>query len=379
MINLDRLNRIRTVQDMDGRGTVVSEDTLHNDSETVFPLQVALGSQMARTLFLAPHCLLVNAPSDLIYLQVLGEMAASKGLARLDPRWVVIPVGGADNLPTFVSLLGESYVSVAVLMDITPTNKEKLDRFGGNGGGSRTPIRWVEVTRIRDADIEDLFEPNFYLNSSAQTYDGELPAPLTLKSISGSNPRIVKRISDYFHKEGISGGAFDPYRPAANLLQKHSEIRHRIDDTTIEEAASLFPAHQLALADQRGLVDREPEVHRQGARSDSHKLGETAVKAHPGRRPTRRDASLSFFASDYPTSHPKRLCRRLIVAPLAPSLVHSGREPESRGRDVEFPPRIGVRGRLCAERRRGALQAVSYQMTIVEPGPRPPRFRPPPE
>ena len=240
MINLDRLNRIRTVQDMDGRGTVVSEDTLHNDSETVFPLQVALGSQMARTLFLAPHCLLVNAPSDLIYLQVLGEMAASKGLARLDPRWVVIPVGGADNLPTFVSLLGESYVSVAVLMDITPTNKEKLDRFGGNGGGSRTPIRWVEVTRIRDADVEDLFEPNFYLSLVSQTYDGELPAPLTLKSISGSNPRIVKRISDYFHKEGVSGGTFDPYRPAANLLQKHSEIRHRIDDTTVEEAASLF-------------------------------------------------------------------------------------------------------------------------------------------
>ena len=125
-------------------------------------------------------------------------------------------------------------------MDITPTNKEKLDRFGGNGGGSRTPIRWVEVTRIRDADVEDLFEPNFYLNLVSQTYDGELPAPLTLKSVSGSNPRIVKRISDYFRKEGISGGTFDPYRPAANLLQKHSEIRHRIDDTTVEEAASLF-------------------------------------------------------------------------------------------------------------------------------------------
>ncbi len=241
MINLDQLSRVRTVQDMDDRGTVISEDTLHNDRETVFPLQVALGSQMARTLFLAPHCLMVNAPSDLIYLQVLGEMAASRGLTRLDPRWVVIPVGGADNLPTFVSLLGESYVSVAVLMDVTPTNKEKVEQYSRNDEGpSRNPIKWVEVTRIRDADIEDLFEPNFYLSLVNQTYVKELPAPLTLKTISGSNPRIVQRISDYFRNENICGGRFDSYQPAAHLLQRHSEIRERIDDTTVDELASLF-------------------------------------------------------------------------------------------------------------------------------------------
>jgi hypothetical protein len=226
---------------MDERGTVISEDTLHNDRETVFPLQVALGSQLARTLFLAPHCLMVNAASDLIYLQVLGEMASSRGLTRLDPRWVVIPVGGADNLPTFVSLLGESYVSVAVLMDVTPTNKEKVERYSQNGEGpSRNPIKWVEVTRIRDADIEDLFESNFYLSLVNQTYGQELPAPLTLKTISGSNPRIVQRISDYFRNEDICGGRFDPYRPAAHLLQRHSDIRERIDDTTINEVGSLF-------------------------------------------------------------------------------------------------------------------------------------------
>ena len=103
MINLDGLNSVRTVQDVDSRGTVISDDVLNNDPETVFPLQVALGYQMAQTLFLAPHCLMVNGASDLIYLQVLGDIVASHGRSRLDPRWVVIPVGGTDNLPTFVS------------------------------------------------------------------------------------------------------------------------------------------------------------------------------------------------------------------------------------------------------------------------------------
>ena len=241
MINLDRLSAVRTVQDVDDRGTFVSEDTLSNDRETVFPLQVALGYQMAQTLFMAPHCLMVNCPSDLIYIQVLGEVVASAGRMRLDPRWVVIPVGGADNLPTFVSTLGENYVSVAVLMDVTPKSKAKMDRLNQNAAITRrNPIKWVEVTRVRTADIEDLFDPAFYLKLVNESYAGELPFDITMKAITDSNPRIVQRIEAYFKGEGIAGGRFDPYKPAAYLLQKHAEFRGEIDDATIERATSMF-------------------------------------------------------------------------------------------------------------------------------------------
>ena len=189
MINLDHLSRVRTVQDVDDAGTVISDNVLNNDYETVFPLQVALGSQMAQTLFLAPHCLMVNAASDLIYLQVLGETVASRGRMRLDPRWVVIPVGGADNLPTFVSLLEENYVSVAVLMEVTPNHKERIESRNGSGSTRRlSPVKWVEVTRVRDADLEDLFDPAFYLKLVNKAYESELPADLTMKTISESNP-----------------------------------------------------------------------------------------------------------------------------------------------------------------------------------------------
>ena len=241
MINLDNLPRVRTVEDVDDKGTIITDDALGNDRETVFPLQVALGYQMAHTLFLAPHCLLVNAPSDLIYLQMLGEVAASRNGTRLDPRWVVIPVGGAENLPTFVSLLGESYVSVAVLMDVTPTNKERVEQWSRNGAPrDRNPIKWVEVTRVRDADMEDLFDPTFYLKMVNESYASELPAELTLKAISDSNPRITERIATHFRSEGIAGGVFDPYRPAAYMLQRHAALIDEIDYPTFERANSLF-------------------------------------------------------------------------------------------------------------------------------------------
>ena len=241
MINLNHLDRIRTVQDVDDRGTVISSDTLSNDQDTVFPLQVALGHNLAHTLFLAPHCLMVNSAADLIYLQILGEICASKGYQRLDPRWVVIPVGNADNLPMFVSLLGENYVSVAVLMDVTPKNKEKMDLVNKNSIMQRNnPVKWVEVQKIRTADIEDIFEPAFYLKLVNDSYAMELLEPVSMKAISAKDPRIVQRLEAHFEAEDIAGGHFDSYRPAAYLLENHAQLRHEISDDAVERAVSMF-------------------------------------------------------------------------------------------------------------------------------------------
>ncbi len=244
MIDLDALPSIRTVEDMDKRGTVVSEDILQNSSETVFPLQTALGYQLAQTLFLAPHCLLVNSASDLIYLQVLGEICAQEGLPKLDPRWVIIPVGRSENLPAFISLLGDNYTSLAVLMDVTPTNRARIDHINeamaANGSGNRSPVKWVEVTRVRDADIEDLLDPGFYLRLVNDTYKDDLQMPITLRAISNRNPRIARRIASFFEQNNIAGGNFDSYKPAAHFLQNHGTLRGEINQTTIENVAAMF-------------------------------------------------------------------------------------------------------------------------------------------
>ena len=35
-----------------------------------------------------------------------------------------------------------------------------------------------------------------------------------MKAISGPSPRIAQRIQNFFAKENVCGGQFDPYRPA---------------------------------------------------------------------------------------------------------------------------------------------------------------------
>lgn len=248
MIDLNRLVSVRTVQDMDDRGTVVSADVMIHDAETVFPLQVAMGYRLAQSLFLAPHCLLVSSPSDQIYLQVLGEAVVARGGQALDPRWVTIPVGGADNLPTYLSLLGDNYMNLAIMMDVTPKSKARIEEKNGRIENNSNQIKMVEVVKMRDADMEDLFDPNFYLELVNQAYSRELPHALTMKAISGPNPRIAQRIRKFFEQEGICGGQFDTYRPASYLLQKHLELRPKIDDAIIDRAASMFARVNSLLA-----------------------------------------------------------------------------------------------------------------------------------
>ncbi len=239
MIDLNRLNSVRTVQDMDGRGTVVSNDVMVHDTETVFPLQVAMGYRLAQSLFLAPHCLLVNSPSDQIYLRVLGEAVAAHGHLPLDARWVTIPVGDADNLPIYLSLLGDGDVNVAVMMDVTPKSSAHIEENNDETGRS-SPIKMTEVTQTRYPDLEDLFDPDFYLQLVNQAYDSELSRYLSMEAINGPDPRIVQRIQRFFEKENICGGHFDTYRPATCLLQRHDYFRSQIDDATIEHASSMF-------------------------------------------------------------------------------------------------------------------------------------------
>lgn len=241
MVDLNKLTSVRTVEDMDDIGTTVRQDILQNSDDTVSPLQMALGYQLVQTLFLSPNCLLVNSPSDLIYLQVLGEICASEGASKLDPRWVVIPVGDSENLPTFISLLGDNYTSLAVLMDASDDNRKHFDQINeAMASVGRTPVNWIEVTRVREAGIEDLLDPGFYLRLVNQAYAPQLKDPITLRAISDSDPRIVERLKSYFSENGINGGEFDPYKPAALFLKNHAMMRGEINQVTIDSASSMF-------------------------------------------------------------------------------------------------------------------------------------------
>ena len=241
LVKPDRLDRVRTVQDVDGQGTQVSADVFRTDSETVFPLQAALGYELAQTLFVGPDCLLVEGPSDYLYLQVLSQACESGGLTGLDPRWVITPVGGADKLGTFVSLLGANQLNVAALIDANPKDRQRIAALQGNGHlKGHALVQVSEFTTGDEADIEDLLAPGFYLALVNAAYRDELPKVLKAGDFKSKSPRIAARIKQHFRENNVANGTFSHYRPAAHLLREQVALVPKIDQSTLERADTLF-------------------------------------------------------------------------------------------------------------------------------------------
>src|SRR6266849_6668583 len=115
MVQPGHLERVRIVEDRGkDEGSVVSSDVLSRDPDTLFPLQGALGYDLVQHLFVAEHNLVVEGTSDYAYLKIVSDFLASKARTHLDPKWSIVPVGGADLIPTFVALLG-GHLKITVL------------------------------------------------------------------------------------------------------------------------------------------------------------------------------------------------------------------------------------------------------------------------
>jgi predicted ATPase len=241
MVAPKQLHRVRTVIDQDKIGTKVSADIFRADSDTAFPLLAAMGIELTQTLFVGENTLLLEGPSDLIYLDVLSDLVETNGGTGLDPLWVKTPIGGAGKLSTFVTLLGANSLNVAVVVDASSTDTQAVGRLRDNGQLANNGLVEIsEFTGTADADIEDLFDPAFYIELVNLALADKLPKPLKLTDLRSKNPRIVVRVGDYLASLGIGRGRFDHYKPAAVLLRKQGSLVTKIDQATIARAAKLF-------------------------------------------------------------------------------------------------------------------------------------------
>ena len=168
MVPADELHCVRIVEDKvdadavrrKSFGTKVSQDVLEVDADTLFPLQGALGYEATQTLFVGEHTLLVEGPSDILYLKALSAALKARERTPLDARWTICPAGGIDRIMPFVSLFAGKELHVAVLSDEAQGAKGKVERIRQSdilqAGHFYTVADFIEE---QEGDIEDIFAP----------------------------------------------------------------------------------------------------------------------------------------------------------------------------------------------------------------------------
>ncbi len=155
----------------------------------------------------------------------------------LDPRWVIVPVGGADKISTFLSLLGANKLNIGVLMDVSSKDKQRIQNLQATGLlGKSNLVQINEFTGTKEADIEDLFESDFYI----ELVKGAYPAANTLtpKDLAKGMPRIVKRIEEHFNKQGW--GTFSHYPPSVHFLTNQKDLLPKMNAVTIDQIGKMF-------------------------------------------------------------------------------------------------------------------------------------------
>jgi len=247
MVDANHLERVRLVTDDPEKGTVVTDKVLaKDDQDTVFPLQAALGYSIGQTLFVAPNALLVEGPSDMLYIKLWSRALEEAGRPALDPRWVIVPVGGASKIETFVRLYGANQLHTAVLLDGSTRFDAQRDQLLATSQLEERQI--INVASVLDgqaeADIEDLMPPALYVELVKAAFSRSAAAGLTAEALEDEgHPRLVKRVEAVLTGWRFTG--FDHLLPALEL-SKNPEA-YELPGELLDRAEKLFAAIDACL------------------------------------------------------------------------------------------------------------------------------------
>jgi len=218
MVPTHRLDTVRTVSIAEEAGTTVSNDP-SGDVRTLFPLQAALGYDLAQSLFIGPNNLVVEGVTDYWALSSISEYLNSNGGGGLRGDITITPAGGAQKIPYMVALLSSEQLNVLALLDHEKDAKTTRDElvksklisdknviFIADAFGSSPP---------KEADMEDLIDAKVYETLVHESYAKELKG-ISLK-VNDKIPRIAKRFEDAFKTAGLE---FHKTRPMRLLLAK---------------------------------------------------------------------------------------------------------------------------------------------------------------
>lgn len=238
MVPTHALDSVRTVNIAEEVGTTVTNDPT-GDARTLFPLQAALGYDLAQSLFVGPNNLIVEGVTDFWIMSAVSAYAAEKGRTALSAALTLTPAGGAQKVSYMVALLTSESLNVLVLLDTerdSKTTKEELLKAKLIRDQNVVFVSEAFSPPPSEADIEDLLDPTVYEELVRESYASELKDK-ALK-LNMNIPRVAKRIEAGLAELDIP---FHKTRPTRLLLKKMaSEPENVLPSESFERFEALF-------------------------------------------------------------------------------------------------------------------------------------------
>jgi len=217
MVPTHRLDSVRTVNIGDKVGTTVTNSPT-GDARTIFPIQAALGYDLAQALFVGPNNLVVEGVTDYWILAAVSAHFVDAGKKGLRVDLTITPAAGAQKISYMVALLTSESLNVLVLLDAereAEATKKELVQSKLIKEQNVVFVSEAFSPAPSEADIEDLLDAAVYESLVRESYKAELKGKTLI--LNTHIPRISKRIEKAFADLGLE---FHKTRPARLFLTK---------------------------------------------------------------------------------------------------------------------------------------------------------------
>ena len=169
----------------------------------------------------------------------MSAILERRGEEGLSPDWTITPVGGIGNVSTFVALIGaQDDLNVAVLTDYNRSDQQSIENLYKQKLLKQQSVHtYAEFVTGAEADIEDMFEADFYL----ALVNSEFNAQIAMTDLPPGGPRILSRIERHLEHSPLPKGArFNHYRPARFFNENVGTLEGNLSDATIERFTIAF-------------------------------------------------------------------------------------------------------------------------------------------
>jgi hypothetical protein len=226
MVDGEHLEEIRPVyEDPTTGSTKVSDDVWPKDKDALFPLQAALGYQLAQSLFISRHQVLVEGITDYWILKALDIALAANGRRRLNDGIIIAPGGGAGRVVPLASMLVGHEVEVAALLDGDETGRKEGKKLERVLGFDNRVLFVGDHTHDSNTtgEIEDLFPDDYFMAAVKEAYGSR---DFRFNADEKATPNIVDRITALFERKGL--GDFEKWKVARiladNIMMKPADV-----------------------------------------------------------------------------------------------------------------------------------------------------------
>ena len=208
MVHADHLDRVKAVYVGDDGSTRVSSDLRSSDARSsqgrsIFAVHAALGLTASKTLLQFCRSIIVEGHSDQTYLTAMKTHLIAHGLIRPPREMVFLPAWGTKGIKAVIPIIAGADEALPFVIHDSDEAGTTMAESLRNGLYNADPSKLVAIgdfVSIKDAEIEDLWPPEFMADVITRTLRG--PEEDFSDALRAGEP-IVPQVEAYAERHGI--------------------------------------------------------------------------------------------------------------------------------------------------------------------------------